>query len=175
LADLSGANIAPTDVADALIASVQEQIPDGERRAAVEPFESALRRDERPDHPEWASTPEVMFEASDLLAEALDWADPMPEEEYDQELAWFLGDLACGEEGNEHVARGIAQRALNEPDRLFAKQLAGPTYRPRMHACGGLPEDVRSNLERLVKRPATKPAPANTEVPIFPGGRTRTR
>jgi hypothetical protein len=112
----------------------------------------------------------VMFEPGDPEPEPLDWGPPKwpTEQAYDEDLAKFLGDLACGRDVSEAQTRGLARRALvtagfdksikGEPDRvwlwLFAARLIGPDCPPAK----GLPEDMRHQLEQLAAKADGEPA-----------------
>lgn len=162
LADLRGADAEPVDL-DALIAEMEDEIENEEtRRRVVARLESALREDRRQDTPLWQGQPDVMFSSDDPIAEALGWDAPaMRDEEYDKQLAIFLGDLACGDAGGPAVAERFARRATNsrfldgEPDRLVSHLLAQRLTPDDPDACpasAGLSEDLRAGLKRLVAR-----------------------
>jgi uncharacterized protein YjbI with pentapeptide repeats len=154
LADLRGAHVRPLD--DAEIA--------------------ALITGDRPSQPAfpeaWKSEPNVMFEQGDPEPERLEWGPLRWErpEEYDKDLAGFLGELACGRDVPEAQTRGLAIRPLfdvriperlgGEPDRLwhrlFAERVTGPDCPPAK----GLPENMRRDLEALAAELKEEPAAA---------------
>jgi uncharacterized protein YjbI with pentapeptide repeats len=182
--DLRGANVqsmSHSDI-DALVTEATKGIPD-ERPAALvgdhqlyqenrdsvaERLNAALRTAElpaRPNFPEkWRSEPHVMVSAGDPDPEPFDWGRSRWTTElgYDNDLAWVLGELACGRDVPEAQIRGLARRAQgtketfgpieSEPDRawprLFAARLSGPDCPPAK----GLPEDTRRQLEQLAAR-----------------------
>jgi hypothetical protein len=96
-----------------------------------------------------------MFETGDPRAGPFARGEPKwaTERAYDEDLAKFLGDLACGRDGPEPHTRGLAQRALrtvgDEPSRvwpaLFAARVIGPDCPPAQ----GLPDHMRRQLEEL--------------------------
>jgi uncharacterized protein YjbI with pentapeptide repeats len=179
LVDLRGARIDPVDV-DALVTEMQDRIADEQRRAQVTKQLEAALRDDRPDLPSWQGQPNVIFHGSDPVPRALAWAAPrMTEAAYDEKLATFLGNLACGDHGSP--AQGLARRAVNgarpefgEPDRLLYQRLARRLTSDDPEACSaaGLAEHWRSRLEELAARldppPAgqAEPAPAPPDSPL---------
>jgi hypothetical protein len=129
----------------------------------------ALETDARPSRPEfpaaWKSQPNAMFNAGDPKPERLPWGPPKwtREQTYDEDLAKFLGDLACGGDVPEAQTRGLASRALDPASdassrlwpKLFASRVTGPDCLPAK----GLPEDMRRMLERLAARSGPSKAP----------------
>jgi hypothetical protein len=163
-ADLRATVVEPMAKADidALIDEATTSIPDEERQKAVaERLTEALRtsrRSARPDFPEeWRSDPDVMFQPGAPKPEPFDWGPRkwITEHAYDEDLAKFLGDLACGRNAPEAQTRGLARQALWQPDRLFAQRLAvrlaGPDC-PPAKGCGRTCESSSSNSRpRLVR------------------------
>jgi uncharacterized protein YjbI with pentapeptide repeats len=147
LADLRGAHVRPlADAAiRALIAGATSGISDDERRMRVtDRMNEALITGDRPPLPD----PKAWFERGDPEPEPLEWSRLKWDrpEEYDKDLAEFLGDLACGRDVLEAQTRGLAWRAFRttreEPQRiwprLFADRVTGPDCPP----AAGLPTAV---------------------------------
>jgi uncharacterized protein YjbI with pentapeptide repeats len=179
LADLRGSSVQPMTASDvdALIIEATKGIPDeGRRSRIVELLTAALRIDKRPVKPdfpeEWRSAPNVMFEPSDPEPEPFSWGRPMwaTEHAYDQDLAKFVGDPACGTEVPEPQTRGLARRAIatsSEADRLWPRLFAARLIGPRCPPAKRLPDYMRRQLEELaaqgdaaVASPASPPDPA---------------
>ena len=99
-----------------------------------------------------------MFELGDPEPEPFNWGRPnwATEEAYDEDLATFLGDLACGRDVPEAQTQGLARRALTqllaEPDRLWPRLFAARLIGPDCPPAKGLPEDMRRQLEELARR-----------------------
>jgi hypothetical protein len=174
LADVRGADVDPVDLGR-LITETEDQIANARTRGlVVERLESALRDDERPDLPSWQAQPTVMFLPDDPIADALDWSAPsMSDEDYDEKLAIFLVELACGDAGPA-LTRGLASRASREEDRLFSQRLAQRLTLDDPKVCppaAELPEDWRPRLERLAARleqpqsELAEPRPAPPDTP----------
>jgi hypothetical protein len=156
LADLRGAHVRPLDDAEiaALITQATSGRSDDEWRMRV------TDRPSRPAFPEaWGSEPNVMFWRGNPEPEPFDWGPrKWVAEEYDKDLAEFLGDLACGGDLHEAQTRGLTSRALyatrhplagGEPDRLWHRLFAARVIGPDCPPAAGLPEDVRRRLEQL--------------------------
>jgi uncharacterized protein YjbI with pentapeptide repeats len=165
LADLRGAHVRPLDDAEiaALITQATSGRSDDEWRMRV------TNRPSRPAFPEaWGSEPNVMFWRGNPEPEPFDWGPrKWVAEEYDKDLAEFLGDLACGGDLHEAQTRGLTSRALyatrhplagGEPDRLWHRLFAARVIGPDCPPAAGLPEDVRRRLERLAAELREEPA-----------------
>lgn len=178
LADLRGSAAQPmTDSEiDTLMSEATIDIPDeGRRKKKAEWLNYALRSAQRPaksNFPEeWRSEPNVMFDPTDFESEPLGWgpAKWATESAYDEDLAVFLGDLACGRDVVEAQTRGLADRALEtggaETSRvwpvLFAARVIGTNCPPAK----GLHEDMRRQLEQLAVRGDATAAPAEAAGP----------
>ena len=107
-----------------------------------------------------------MFEEDDLLPRMLHWGEPtMTAKEYDEKLAAFLGDLACGVSATEPLAVGIAQRVYDElarSDMGFVARRAefveGLAARLTDRACvagQALPDWMRIALEQVAAASVT--------------------
>jgi uncharacterized protein YjbI with pentapeptide repeats len=163
-ADLRASSIREmaTSEIDALIGEATKGIADDDaRRARTDALTAMLRTEDSPgsELPEqWRFEPDVMFETGDPQPESFAWGRPTwdTERAYDEDLAAFLGDLACGPDVAEAQIRGLARRALEParpqegaPDRvwprLFAPRVIGPDCPP----AEGLPGDMRRRLEEL--------------------------
>jgi hypothetical protein len=108
-----------------------------------------------------------MFNAGDPKPEPFSWGKPTwaTEQAYDDDLAKYLGDLACGGDVPEAQTRGLALRALylarpsEEPDRLwprfFAARVTGRDCPPAKE----LPEDMRRALEQLAAQVGSSKLP----------------
>jgi uncharacterized protein YjbI with pentapeptide repeats len=174
LADLRGSTVQPmadSDV-DALISEVSKGISDeGTRTATADLLTESLRGEERSPRPqfpdEWRSKPNVMFSAGHPEFEPFRWGQPswVTEEAYETALATFLGDLACAADVPEAQTRGLAQRAINNSDRLFAWRLATRLIGPDCPPAKGLPEGMRRRLEELTAQAAAAAAPPEAATP----------
>jgi uncharacterized protein YjbI with pentapeptide repeats len=156
LADLRGVDLAPITDLDAWIEEVTRSIGGGETRSRVgERLRAALRDDDRPEVPrfpdEWRSASKAMFDSRDSLPQRLGWGASSWEtiDDYDQDLAAFLGELACGADATTHVAQGIAERARSDSIRLYAKHLAARLTGDDCPTGAELPEDLRAGLKEL--------------------------
>jgi uncharacterized protein YjbI with pentapeptide repeats len=190
-ADLRDSTVLPLTktATDKTIAGVSASIADKERRrTVVEQLTKALETDNRPSRPEfpatWRSQPNIMFNAGAPEPESFPW-DPEPEsfpwgapkwateDAYDESLAQFLGNLACGRDVPETHTRGLASRALDpllpdiEPDRLWPKLFAVRVLGPDCPPAKGLPDDTRRRLEQL----AAKPGPPKVPEATAPGSK----
>jgi hypothetical protein len=129
---------------------------------------------QRPDFPEqWRSAPNVMFETGDPQPEPFAWGEPKwaTERAYDEDLAAFLGDLACGRDVTDAQTRGLVRRALEPAQqegaparvwpRLFAARLIGTDCPPGE----GLPGDMRRRLEELAAQADAAVAPTRAATP----------
>ena len=100
-----------------------------------------------------------MFSTTDPIAELLAWNAPsMNSGDYDEKLAEFLGDLACGEEASPALALGLVRRTLLwaevafENDRLLYQRLVQRLTPDDTVSCppaAKLPEDVRARLNEV--------------------------
>jgi uncharacterized protein YjbI with pentapeptide repeats len=158
LADLRGAHGIPGNVDD-LLAQVTEEVPDqATRTRVIARLDATLRSED--------STP---VPAKDAFPQALGWADtrdavPSPEQ-YEEQLADFLGDLACGDGASPFLARVPAWRAIDEPTRPFARRLAMRLTADRCTGAQALSVDLRMSLRRLAQadlrpmpdKPASQP------------------
>jgi uncharacterized protein YjbI with pentapeptide repeats len=161
LADLTGANLDPIADLDAWVERQTADIDNEATRSAVKDrLSQALKSNRRSDVPAfpevWRSSPDIMFDADEPPAVKLGWSAPKWEtrEDYDAELALFLGDLACDQFATTHVGRRFAQSILEpnpfEPSppllaRLLASRLAGDDCPPAAE----WPDDLRRRLEQL--------------------------
>ncbi|HEX5079233.1 MAG TPA: pentapeptide repeat-containing protein [Geminicoccaceae bacterium] len=164
LADLTGANLDPIADLDAWVEGETTDIDNEATRSEVKDrLLHALKSNRRSDVPAfrevWRSSPDIMFDADKPPAVKLGWSVPQWEtpEDYDAELALFLGDLACNQFATTHVARRFAESILEpnpfEPSppllaRLLASRLAGDDC-PQ---AADLPDDLRLRLEELAAR-----------------------
>jgi hypothetical protein len=157
LADLRHADTEPVDL-EALIAEMHEKIAAQDvRERVVARLEDRLRQG-----PAWQGQPQVMFPPEDPIAKGLGWRGPaMTEPIYDILLAPFLANLACSDQAQPAVAKGLARRATEsedfggEPDRLLTQLLAQRLTPDRPEDCPAaaeLPEDLRTKLEELASR-----------------------
>jgi uncharacterized protein YjbI with pentapeptide repeats len=160
--DLRGANVQPMSDSEinTLVTEATKNIPDEERRnATAERLNAGLRTAERPPRPdfpeEWRSEPNVMFEPSDPEPKSFDWGRSQwtGELAYDNDLAKFLGDLACDHDVPEAQTRGLARRASLNKDRLFAHRLAARLIAADCPPAKALPDYIRRGLEELAARP----------------------
>lgn len=158
LADLRGADVKPLTKVDAWVEQETQGIAEEETRNRVaERLRAVLRDGDRPAVPHfpeaWGTAPTVMFDLDDPLPRRLGWGERpwKTVEEYDKDLAAFLGNLACGT--TPPVAHGLALRALvtdpNEPDRRFPARLAARLTGDDCPPAAGLPDDLRKELEKL--------------------------
>ena len=168
LADLGGSTVQPiTDSEiDALIGEAIKGIPDEERRkVAAERLNTGLRTEDRPARPdlEWRSEPYVMFDQVPFLRQAL----RQIEQAYDEDLATYLGDLACASDVPEAQTRGLARRALDDANRarLFAQRLAARLIGSDCPPAKGLADDMRRQLEQLAARGVPAGASPGTAPP----------
>jgi uncharacterized protein YjbI with pentapeptide repeats len=147
---------------DALIALATKGIADEDgRQARAEALAARLRTpdSQASGFPErWRSQPDVMFETGDPRPEPLAWGRPRwaSDQTYDQDLATFLGDLACGGDAPAAQTRGLARRALEparpgggESDRLWPRLFAARVVGPDCPPAELLPDDMRRQLEQL--------------------------
>jgi uncharacterized protein YjbI with pentapeptide repeats len=171
---------------DALITWATPGIPnEGRRGRVVESLTAALRTDDRPARPDfpdtWGSEPNVMFERTDPEPEPLDWGPRKWEspEDYDRDLANFLGDLACGDRVPEAQTKGLVRRALSsllpsrridDPNRQWGRFFAARVLGPDCPPAEGLPQDMRRQLERLAAEFKEEPVvdAATEAVPVDP-------
>ena len=105
-----------------------------------------------------------MFEPGDPEPEPFDWGPRKwaTEEAYDEDLAKFLGDLACGSDVPEAQTRGLARRALDlrTSGRVrppLAQALAARLIGPDCPPAKGLPDDMRRQLEELAAEARRRP------------------
>jgi uncharacterized protein YjbI with pentapeptide repeats len=150
---------------DALIAEATKGIADLDtRKARADALSAMLQAGSAPrsGFPEqWRAAPNVMFEAGDPEPEPFAWGEPRwaTERAYDEDLAAFLGDLACGRDAPEAQIRGLVRRAL-EParpqegasDRVWPRQFAARVIGADCPPAEGLPENLRRQLEELAAR-----------------------
>ena len=174
LADLRGINVQPLAEAEIdHISMFAAAFADDQKRKQT--FKGALRDDDRPARPEfpheWQSQPNVMFEPGDPEPEPYEWGPRKwaTEQAYDEDLAKFLGDLACGREVPEAQTRGLARRALAGGNGLIDSPLLGERLAARLTGpdcppAKGLPDDLRRQLEQLAaggtQRPGSDPGPS---------------
>jgi uncharacterized protein YjbI with pentapeptide repeats len=177
LADLRASSVnkmTESDI-DTLIGDATKGISDGEgRKARTDALTATLRTENAPgfDFPEqWRSEPNVMFETGDPKPEPFAWGRPNwhTERAYDEDLAAFLGDLACGRDAPEAQTRGLVRRALEparpqagEHDRLWPKLFAARVIGTDCPPAEGLSADMRRQLEQLAAQ--TDAAAASPEV-----------
>ncbi len=88
----------------------------------------------------------------------------MTEEDYDEKLAIFLGNLACGDDRTTALAQGIAWRAVHELVSVyrpgFSQRLAQRLTPDDPKDCppaAELPEDLRARLKTLAERIDQRP------------------
>ena len=164
--DLRDAGVRPISDADinTLIGEVTKGIPDEARREEVaESLNAALRTAKRPARPEfpaeWRSKPKVMFGHGDPTPEAFDWGPPSwaTLDDYDEDLATFLGELACASDVHEALTRGLGRRAIYKEDRMWRRPFAARLIRPDCPPAKGLPDKMHSELEALAARHAVLP------------------
>jgi hypothetical protein len=130
------------------------------RREVGEDLRRALRGDDRPEVPPfpkaWRFAPNVMFDPGDPLRQRLGWDSRVwaTDKAYDDDLARFLGELACLENDAVHVAQGLARRALSGGDvnRLYAQRLAARLIGDDCPPAADLSDDVRNQLRQLAAR-----------------------
>jgi hypothetical protein len=149
---------------DALIGEATKGIADADmRKARADALSAMLQSGSAPVSgfaEQWRAAPDVMFEAGDPEPEPFAWGERRwaTERAYDEDLAAFLGDLACGRDAPETQLHGLARRAL-EParpqggpervwPRLFAARIVGADCPP----AEGLPENLRRQLQELAAR-----------------------
>jgi uncharacterized protein YjbI with pentapeptide repeats len=145
LADIRGSNETPiaTHVLDEWITAKEESIPEPRRGLMITRLRRALVTEIRPAMPSFPGA----------------WDTWATEKAYDEDLARFLGDLACGTEAPEARTLGLARRAIltnfgsfgleAEPERLWLRQLAQRIIGPDCPPAKGLPNDMRRQLEQL--------------------------
>jgi uncharacterized protein YjbI with pentapeptide repeats len=164
---------------DETIAKVSASITDeSQRRETVEGLTKALETDDRPTRPKiqvgWQSHPGVMFDQGDPKPEPFLWGPPKWETEraYDQDLARFLGDLACATDAPEAQIHGLVRRArdvaeplLGEPDRLWPRLFAARLTGAGCPQGEALPDDMRRELEQLADRSDTSPVAPEASPP----------
>jgi uncharacterized protein YjbI with pentapeptide repeats len=163
---------------DALIGEATKGIADEDtRKARTDALTAMLRTDDSPgsEFPEqWRSEPNVMFETGDPQPEPFAWGDRKwtTEQAYDEELAAFLGDLACGRDVAEAQIRGLARRALEParpseraPDRLWPRLFAARVSGADCPPAEGLPGDLRRRLEELAAQGDAAVAPPQAAPP----------
>lgn len=154
LADLRGVDVHAIEDVEHLIAQSVRQV-EPVRRGVAENLRAALVADDRPETPRfpdaWRSAPNVMLDPAGPLPQALGWGARVwaTDDAYDEELAEFLGELACGDNATTYVARGLAERVWSDSNRLYAKQLAARLTGDNCPPAAELPDDMRANLEQL--------------------------
>jgi uncharacterized protein YjbI with pentapeptide repeats len=160
LADLTGANIDLDAWIERETADIDNQATRSEVKDRLSHALKSDRRSDVPAFPEvWRSSPDIMFDADEPPAVKLGWSAPQWEtpEDYDAELALFLGDLACDQFATTHVGRRFAQSILEpnpfEPSppllaRLLASRFAGDDCPPAAE----WPDDLRRRLKQLAAR-----------------------
>jgi uncharacterized protein YjbI with pentapeptide repeats len=160
-ADLRDIDIDPIEDLDAWIEEEIRQIADDDARYRVaKQLQDTLRDDDRPDVPhfpdEWRSRPNVMFESDGPHQQQFGWGPPRwgTEAAYDEALADFLGELACGDTATVHVAQGLTRRARWDRERLYARRLAGRLLGDDCPPAADLPDELRHQLEELAARAA---------------------
>lgn len=144
--------------ADETIVAVSATITDANhRKAVVQQLTKALQTDERPSlrlffPMSWESLTNVMFQADDPKPKPFPWGLPKwaAEQAYDEDLAKFLGDIACGGDVPEAQTCGLAARASHEPHRLWPKLFAARVTNSDCPPAKALPEDIRTELKQLV-------------------------
>jgi uncharacterized protein YjbI with pentapeptide repeats len=163
---------------DAVISEATKGIADeAARRVRTDTLTAMLRPENLPgtEFPEqWRSAPNVMFETSDPEPEPFAWGEPRwaTGRAYDEDLAAFLGELACGGEVAQAQTRGLARRALEParpPDgaperlwpRLFAARVIGADCPPAER----LPGDMRRRLDELAAQGAAAVALPEADPP----------
>jgi hypothetical protein len=147
---------------DALIGEAAKGMADLDTRTArADALSAMLQAGSAPgsEFPEpWRSAPNVMFEPGDPEPEPFAWGERRwaTERAYDEELAAFLGDLACGREVAQAQTRGLARRAL-EParppegaaERLWPRLFAARVTVADCPPAEALPGDMRRRLDEL--------------------------
>jgi hypothetical protein len=149
---------------DALIGEATKGIADLDtRNARADALSAMLQAGSAPGSgfPEqWRSAPNVMFEPGDPQPQTFTWGRPTWDTgpAYDEDLAAFLGDLACGRDAPEAQIRGLVRRALEparpqgEPDRVWPRLFAARVIGADCPPAEGLPENLRRQLEELAAR-----------------------
>ena len=116
-----------------------------------------------------------MFEAGDPKPEPFDWGPRKwaTEEAYDEDLAAFLGDLACGRDVPEAQTRASPARSRTCAPRDGEGPIAsGLSSSPRASSAAdcppakGLPDDMRRKLEELAARATRRPSHQKPPRPI---------
>jgi hypothetical protein len=158
LADLRGVDVDPIEELDVWIEEATQQIGDEETRNRVaEQLRAGLRNNDRPETPRfpkaWRSAPNVVFDPGDPLPQQLGWGTRVwaTLDAYDDDLAAFLGELACGAHATVHIAKGLAERTLSNRNRLYAKHLAARLIGDDCPTAAGLPEGMRPELKELAE------------------------
>ena len=167
-----------TSEIDALIGEATKGIADEDgRKARTDTLTAMLQIENSPgsEFPEqWRSEPNVMFEAGDPQPEPFAWGEPKwaTERAYDEDLAAFLGDLACGRDVAEAQTRGLARRALEParlqegaPDRLWPRLFAARVIGADCPPAEALPGDMRRRLEELAAQGDAASAPPRASPP----------
>ena len=104
-----------------------------------------------------------MFDAHDVVPQQLGWGARVwaTVEDYDEDLASFLGELACGDNATVDMAHGLARRVLQEQEaswwldaaeRVYARRLAARLSGDDCAPAEGLPEEVQKRLQELAAR-----------------------
>ena len=163
---------------DALIGAATKGIADEDgRKARTDTLSAMLQIENSPGSgfPEqWRSEPNVMFETGDPRPEPFTWGRPNWDTEgaYDEDLAAFLGDLACNGDAPEAQVRGLARRALEaarlqdgEPDRVWPRLFAARVIGADCALAGGLADHMRRQLEQLAAQADAAAAPPEASTP----------
>ncbi|MGH6900086.1 MAG: pentapeptide repeat-containing protein [Geminicoccaceae bacterium] len=165
LVDLRGVDVDPIEALDAWIEEVMRQIGGDEqiggeetRGHVADVLRAALRDDDRPETPrfpdEWRSAPKAMFDPGDPLPQRLGWGARVwaTDDAYDEDLAEFLGELACGQDATIYVTHGLAGRVLSDRNRLYAKELAVRLTGDDCPPATDLPQEMRAQLKELAAK-----------------------
>jgi hypothetical protein len=162
---------------DAVIIEATKGIADEDGRKASAEAPAARLRTAAPERSafpgQWRSEPNVMFETADPRPEPFEWGERKwtTERAYDEDLAAFLGDLACGRDVADAQTRGLVRRALEPaqqegaPDRLWHKLFAARVIGTDCPPAAELPQDMRRQLEQLAARGDAVPASPETSQP----------
>ena len=155
---------------DALIGEATKGIADEDgRKARTDTLSAMLQIENSPGSgfPEpWRSEPNVMFETGDPRPEPFAWGRPNwdTERAYDEDLAAFLGDLACNRDAPEAQVRGLARRALEaarlqdgEPDRVWPRLFAARVIGADCSLAGGWPTTCAASSNSSQRRPMRRP------------------
>ncbi len=174
LADLRASSVQEMTASeiDALIGEATKGIADEDtRKARIDALTAMLQVEASPrsGFPEqWRSEPNVMFEPGDPQPGTFDWGKRKwtTAQAYDEDLAAFLGDLACGPEVADAQIRGLARRALEParpqaaaPDRLWPSLFAARVIGADCPSAEGLPGDLRRRLVELATQGDAAAAP----------------